>query len=111
MTKCVKANLAVLATLAGVEEQTGISTITPDNNKSFNVLYTNGTIQITPVDNQLSGIIEIYDFKGRLVYKSSITNENWNGTKINGNTFAGGIYHVRLTAEEMAITDKFVISR
>ncbi len=95
MTKCVKANVSVLATLAGVEEQTVISAITAVNtSKSFNVVTTKNTIQITPVGSQMSGIIEIYNFKGELI--KTITNTGnimvWDARDSNGKFAKKGLY-------------------
>jgi len=112
MTKCVKANVAVLATLAGVEEQTGITTkSTVNTSKSFIVLNTNNTIRIKLGENQLSGNIEIYDNKGRLVYKNCIAENNGKSVTINSSTFAGGIYHARLISGKRSTSTILVITR
>lgn len=112
MTKCIKANVSVLATLAGVVEQTGIHTMAPVNkSKSFTVLTTKNSIQIILGGNQLSGIVEIYDSKGRLVYKNHIGENNRNGVNINSGTFASGIYHAQLRIGKTSTSTVLVISR
>ncbi len=112
MTKCVKANVAVFATLAGIEDQTGITTLSPVNTgKTFTAINTKNTIQIKLGENQLSGVIEIYDNKGRLVYTNGMVENNGNSVTINSSTFAGGIYHARLIVGKTSLSTILVITR
>lgn len=112
MTKCIKGNLAAMALLAGVEEPSGINNIVyKDNSRTLNVLYFNNTIHVTEPSNKLVGVIEIFNLKGRLIYRNVINENNRSSIKINSTIFAGGVYHIRLISGERAASAKFAITR
>ena len=77
----------------------------------LNVSYSNGTIYITNTSLTVDGIIEIYDFKGRKIYKCDVSKFNGNDIKIKSNAFAGGVYHIQLITKERRASAKFIITR
>lgn len=112
MTKCIKANLAVFATLAGVVDQTSIArTKALQQNRAFTIANTGNTIKISPINTPLTGSIEITDLKGRIVYQTNIAQSNRHGVTLSSNTFVGGIYLVRLIDGNHSQIARFVINR
>lgn len=110
MTKCIQANVATLATLAGVNDPTSMITLANMNkSQSFTVFNKNNTIHITPIGDQLSGIIEISDLKGRIVYKNKISPDLYRSIKINSSAYAGGI--VRMIIDKTATSAVFMLAR
>ena len=111
-TKCIKSNVAAMALLAGVIPPTGINNKTLSRSDSkLDVFYFNNTIHAMLPVRKTDGTIEIYNCMGRPVYKRVVTGNHKNSIRINGGSFASGVYYIRLISKQKTAFSKFALTR
>jgi hypothetical protein len=112
MTKCIQGTIAAMALLAGVIPPNEINKEALVSGVSkLDVFYSRNTIYAMLPSEMANGIIEVYNFNGRLVHKKDIAGNNKKSVMINSSGFANGVYHIRLISRNGQASNKIVVTQ
>jgi hypothetical protein len=79
-----------------------------DNNLQNVIIYPNPTISILNIENAENSMIEIYDLLGRVVLSENNISIN---KQLNVSNLSAGTYLIKISNNNIIITDKFIINK